>query len=585
MSESMTMLLDSQPISYETKSAYEAGLVEDVNFMNKTDVNGYKQERTFQSMFPPVCIKSHWDSEALSKYVLPTGDRIPLPVDPRPLVRNCTSYWTTAPVDVNDKSDSAKRSSAGLSIQPGGSAGKGVPYEVYVKNIETENDIYLNHPQDKCDGNKWEAEPGSDIFSNKAAPPHRPTNTFTELSRPIATIIPRGGGNKCRVAVDEQSWNRSARVFNNVTREDRIPGARARPSEAPLSNNALMLARVSNQPRVWPSKSIVFFVGSGDGGSELAELANALKSKDWEITIFSKVKTSLQQGISYHGIGEYVPNDIYSCLVMWEGDELLGNYQYRPNTKALLYVLADESEKDCSMVVKSSVDRIIVKSAFQRSLYNCLPWSKFEVIPNGLPVGLFTNFENRNLPRERYRVFVSEYSLALLAFAKDAWLRISGTYPGAELHVWETAGDQKSKVSAALLGIAKGRGIIMHGRGSLDELVRERFRSSVHLYLEDYDQNSCDKLRLSALAGCIPIMPKRGVYTELGGVNVSGPVENPDILIEYAKAVSAVFKDGVYSSGLRKRLQMDQMLRGWNSTADRWLTIINGIMVTAQNRS
>lgn len=586
MSESMTMLLDSQPISYQTKSAYEAGLVEDVAYMNKSDVNGYKQERTFQTMFPPVCIKNHWDPETLSKYVLPNGDRIPLPVDPRPLVRNCTSYWTSSPVDVNDKSDSAKRGSVGLAMQPGGSAGKGVPYEIYVKNIETENDIYLNHPQDHCDGNKWEPESGSDIYNNRAGPPHRPTSSFTELSRPIATIIPKGGGNKCRVAVDEKSWNRSARVFNNVTREDRVPGGTVRASEAPLSNNGLVLARVSNQPRVWPSMSVVFFVGSGDGGADLANLAAGLKNNGWEITIFSKVKTSLQQGISYHDLGEYVPNDIYSCVVMWEGAELLENYQYRPNAKALLYVLNDDDKvPDCSMVIKSSVDKIIVKSAYQRSLYNCLPWSKFEVINNGLPVTLFTNFENRNLPRERFRVFVSEYSLGLVAFAKDAWLRITSTYPGAEMHVWETSGDQKIKVSAALIGIAKGRGIVMHGRGSLDELVRERFRSSVHLYLEDYDQVSCDSLRMSALAGCIPIMPKRAVNTELGGVNVSGAVENPDTLVEYAKAISAVFKDGVYSSGLRRRLQMDQSLRGWNATAERWLTIIKGIKATKEQHS
>jgi hypothetical protein len=214
-----------------------------------------------------------------------------------------------------------------------------------------------------------------------------------------------------------------------------------------------------------------------------------------------------------------------------------------------------------------------------------LPWSKFEVIPNGLPVGLFTNIVNRNLPRERFRVFVSEYSVGLLDFTKDAWLRIISTYPGAEMHVWESSGDQKAKVSAALNTIAKGRGIVMHGKGSLDELVRERFRSSAHLYFEDYDQVSCDTLRLSALAGCIPIMPKRGVYTELGGVNVAGSVSKSETLVEYAKALSAVFKDNVYSSSLRRRLQNDSSLLGWNVTAERWLKIIKGIRETKEKNT
>jgi hypothetical protein len=165
-------------------------------------------------------------------------------------------------------------------------------------------------------------------------------------------------------------------------------------------------------------------------------------------------------------------------------------------------------------------------------------------------------------------------------FIHDGWVRLINTYPGSELHVWESPGDDKKKVVGHIQTM---RGIVLHGQAGITEMIRERFKSSVHLYLEDVDVVSCDKLRMSALAGCIPIMPARGVYKELGGVNVDGDVLKSDVLGEYAKAISAVFKDNVYSSGLRMRLQKDNSLKGMAATADRWLTVIEGLKATRNN--
>jgi hypothetical protein len=269
---------------------------------------------------------------------------------------------------------------------------------------------------------------------------------------------------------------------------------------------------------------------------------------------------------------------------MWGDSDLLANFQHRPTCKVLLLNVDDNLEGDqvCHRTVKESVDRIVVKSAYHRSLYNCYPWSKFEIVPNGLPVTLFTDVENRSLPREKYRVLVTEYSEALVRFVNTAWLRIIATYPGAELHVWESAGDQKKRIMPALVGSAKGKGIVLHDRGSLNELVRERFRSSVHVYLEDYDQVSCDTVRMSILAGCIPIMPDKGVYSELRGINVPGSVMDEAVLVEYAKSVSAIFKDPATYDSMRRRNQTDVGLKGWNGTTDRWLTIIKGLAATAK---
>jgi len=589
LSESTSVLMNVQKelaVSYPTKMAYESATVTDAVQMSKTDVNGYNQERTFQYMFPPVCLKTHWDSEALSRYVLPRDLGVPLPVDPRPLVRGCTQYYTTAPFDPNEKENAAKRIAAApiIAQQPGAAAGRGAAYEVFAANINAENEILLNHPQDSCDDNKWSAADDADLYTNRHAPPRTENiNSFTELSRPIATIVPKGPY-KCRADADDVSWNRSARLFNNPTREDRAPGAAARAYEAPLSKKGPSSAKPAVTPRIWPTNSVVFYVGYGTGGETLTKLALALRARDYEITVFSPERTATHEGISYHNLVEYVPNDVYSAVVMWGDSDLLANFQYRPTCKVLLLALEDKEEKDqvCHSMVKELVDRIVVKSAYHRSVYDCYSWSKFEVIPTGLPVTLFTDPENRSLPREVHRVLVTEYTEALVRFVNTAWLRIRATYPGAELHVWETPGDQKRKVAPVLAGSAKGKGIVLHDRGSMNDMVRERFRSNVHVYLEDYDQVDCDAVRLSALAGCIPIMPDRGVYSELRGINVPGSVMNENVLLEYAKTISAVFKDPAYYESIRRRMQTDESLKGWNGTADRWLTIIKGISGTSK---
>jgi len=570
LSDFTTLLVDSSPKSFNTKSAYEAGLVQDVPNMNKTDVNGFLQDRTFANMFPPVCIKSHWDSEAFSKHVLPADLKVVLPVDPRPLVRNCTMYSTTAQAEVNE--DKLARAKLDLPNLPGGAAGKGVPYELFVQNVNAESDLLLNHPQDKCDDNKWQASYDSDLFVNRHAPPRVASKTFTELSRPIATIVPKVY--KCRAEADSLAWDRSPRFFNNLTREDRFSGNTQRREEGVLSKNKLISGRPAMQPRVWPTQSVVFYVGSGQHDMGLCQ---SIAARGYEVTVFSDSAAQGSQGISMLNLDQFIPNDIYSTIVLWGTSQLLDNYQHRPNARAIILCI-EKDEDICSRPVQESVDKIVVKSAYHRSLNDCFTWAKYEIIPNGLPVNLF--IENQGIRREPYRLLVTEYSAALVKFIHDGWVRLINTYPGSELHVWESPGDDKKKVVGHIQTM---RGIVLHGQAGLTEMIRERFKSSVHLYLEDVDVVSCDKLRMSALAGCIPIMPARGVYKELGGVNVDGDVLKSDVLGEYAKAISAVFKDNVYSSGLRMRLQKDNSLKGMAATADRWLTVIEGLKATRNN--
>jgi len=584
ISDSTNFLMDPQravPETYNSKSAYESGLVVDAPAMNIVETRGYKEKLTFANVFPPVCLKSHWDPAALSKYVLPQDLRIPLPVDPRPLFRNCVNYFNLTPVTVETKNEAVIRSGLDIPIQPGGGS-RGVPYELYVKNIDNESDLLLNHPQDSCDDNKWSASAGSDLYVNTHKPKPGAADDsgsvkISELERPLATIAPKGPY-KCRAEAEQSAWGRSARFFNNPTRVDRMPGAAARLSEAPLGSKGPKTARVSANPRVWSHNSVVFYLDSHSGFTNLSNLATGLRDLKYEVTIFSTDTTSVKEGISYHHVSEFVPNDVYSTIVLWGGSDLLDNFQYKPQAKAILLNLDEEESTDyvCSKLIKDMVDKIVVKSAYHRSRYGCYTWSKFEVIPSGLPAPLFIG-QNRFLARNPYRVLITEYSPELIPFVQNAWTRLRAEFPNAELHIWETAGDDKLSVMPTLLAITKNKGVHLHGLTDLNGMVKERFMSRCHVYLEDYDQVSCDAVRLSALAGCIPIMPERGVYTEIRGYNVPGAVKDVPVLIEYAKVVSSLFKNPEYANQMQVRCQTDPALKGNKATAERWLTIIQGL--------
>jgi hypothetical protein len=296
------------------------------------------------------------------------------------------------------------------------------------------------------------------------------------------------------------------------------------------------------------------------------------------VTIFSTDKTSVQEGISYHHVTEFVPNDIYSTIVLWGPSALLDNFQYKPQARAILLALeeAEDASFVCSRAVKDMVNKIVVKSAYHRSLYNCYTWSKFEVIPSGLPAALFVG-PNRMLSRDERRVLITEYSDALVPFIQHAWIRIRAEFPDAQLHIWESPGDDKKKVMPLLLALTKDKGVALHGMQDLEGMIKERFMSRCQVYLEDYDQVSCEAVRLSALAGCIPIMPERGVYTELRGINVAGPVNKPEVLMEYAKAISTLFKNAGYARDMQIRSQTDPALSGHRATAERWIKIMEGL--------
>lgn len=209
--------------------------------------------KTWNEAFPPVCVKSHWDPTQVTNYVLPAHLIAPQQYDPRQSVRICTSYYTTADPDTIPAGSAAqdaevrhpssrpteslnaqfvtsdptppasllgpdyyRRNSAPVDVAFGGAAGLSAPYTLYSESVNQESDLYrLKQPLTKCKERRYQPQGG----------PADATNTLPHVSQafglsPHATYVAATTG--CREADDEAAWNRSARLFFNPTRTDRV---------------------------------------------------------------------------------------------------------------------------------------------------------------------------------------------------------------------------------------------------------------------------------------------------------------------------------------------------------------------------
>lgn len=221
--------------------------------------------KTWNQAFPPVCVKSHWDSTQITRHVLPSHLMAPLQFDPRPSTKICTSYYTLSETSnevpeypawepsaksaelqntfskstedslkqqfvISEPDKNAENGSlfgpsyfvrplmntSMTAVPPGGAAGKGAPYTLYANAVGQESELYrLDEPLTKCKDKRYTPKDG----------PADANNTLPYVSQefglsPYATYVSETSG--CRQTDDDKAWNRSGRLFFNHTRLDRI---------------------------------------------------------------------------------------------------------------------------------------------------------------------------------------------------------------------------------------------------------------------------------------------------------------------------------------------------------------------------
>ena len=174
--------------------------------------------------FPPVCLRSHWDPTRIYARSVPTS-LVPLPLTFRPYTKVCLEYRTSAaeqpaPEMPNDL------------VFPGG--GEFYPPTRYLNSIDNESLLRrLDRPLGTCDNDQYAPSLNGDMYVDRMLVPEslKPPSRFVdELSRPQALL--RAGTYHCRSEADKRNMERSPRLFNNSTKQDRYTA----PMEPPRPN-------------------------------------------------------------------------------------------------------------------------------------------------------------------------------------------------------------------------------------------------------------------------------------------------------------------------------------------------------------
>lgn len=170
-------------------------------------------EGTNQGMFPPVCLRSHWDPEKIIRRTLPSNE-LALPLEPRPWTKICMQYVTSQ--DFED----APRPDNNL-VMPNG--GVNYPPSRFREAVDNESLLRrLDRPLGECGSKEYMVPLSGNLFRANSTVPDRtePNTRFVqELSFPMACI--RSEDYSCREQAHMDSYSRSDKMFNNATKQDR----------------------------------------------------------------------------------------------------------------------------------------------------------------------------------------------------------------------------------------------------------------------------------------------------------------------------------------------------------------------------
>ena len=171
------------------------------------------------SLFPPVCIRSHWDAEQIIRRTLPNSPPIATPLSPRPWTKVCMTYTTTA------EFEDAPRPNNNVVFPSGGDV---YPPTRYREAIDNESLLRrLDRPLGTAEREQYVPPMTGTMYRPNSTVEQRgeQNNRFIEeLSFPKVCI--RGGEYKCKEEVEKKAWERSPRLFNNTTKQDRYAVSR-----------------------------------------------------------------------------------------------------------------------------------------------------------------------------------------------------------------------------------------------------------------------------------------------------------------------------------------------------------------------
>jgi len=207
------------------------------------------------NLFTPVCLRTHWDPTEMLRHIIPQ-QHVGLPQDFRPWTKVCKNYVTSGPTIP------APMPPKNMVFPPGGEF---YPPGRYSANIDVESRLKtLNYPLDKwCPSTKYIPKQSSNMYvSGSTVPDRKPISDafVAELSMPQALL--RTDVYTCRSENDTKYFERSGRLFNNPTKQDRygaakfyaLPGVNTEKRGEPMPHGGVNVVPPTKQAIIssWP---------------------------------------------------------------------------------------------------------------------------------------------------------------------------------------------------------------------------------------------------------------------------------------------------------------------------------------------
>jgi glycosyltransferase involved in cell wall biosynthesis len=213
--------------------------------------------------------------------------------------------------------------------------------------------------------------------------------------------------------------------------------------------------------------------------------------------------------------------------------------------------------------------RYAFKSAFHEIGYEgrLSPNAHTYIVSNGVRDAFF---HKTDVPRIPHRFcYCSAYERGLLSILTNVWPNIVEREPTAELHVYYGCNNVEL-MNAVLSAMAKTTNVMHHGRRNLKTIVREKNMSTFHLYTTNVPaETDCISLKESCATGCIPVVVRKGLFSERDAYFVDGDPDSPAGGKAIAEQIISLATD-------IERKKMSPNIPTWPDVARTWLMTVLG---------
>ena len=329
------------------------------------------------------------------------------------------------------------------------------------------------------------------------------------------------------------------------------------------------------------------------GGSEQAivHLTNNWKKLGKKIIVYGNFKTNIKyEDVDYVNWLYFPFEKKIKNLISWRrhGLSLLANNDYHADNLILDF-------HDNFFTIED-MDSILLKNIFEKVNYinfkskyheNCFIDflnkkniqininNKFNVIENGIRID---NFKiNNDIIRNPYRFcYCSSYDRGLEDIIIKLWINIYNKEPKAELHVYYGMDyifdDNFKNKMMQLLSLP---GVMEHGRQSIDMIIREKYLSTFHLYINNcIGEIDCISIKESLITGCIPIISNFGVFNERDGLKYDWDPNNEELCKNIVNDIILKMNNNEIINDLRQELYNSSTIINWNDISIKWLKYI-----------